>query len=200
MALGHAPDLEGIGDAGFADRVEASVREAAKAGAAAIKVWKNLGLTLRDGDGELVTVDDPRLESLWRTAGEVGLPVVIHVADPVAFFAPLDEGNERLGELRAHPDWWFGGEGMPSFHELISQLDTLIGDYPQTTFVGAHMGCYAEDLRAVGAMLDRHPNYVIDTSARIGEIGRKDPGRCTTSSCATPTGSCSDRTSAGPPP
>ena len=132
--------------------MEASVREAAKAGATAIKVWKNLGLTLRDGDGELVTVDDPRLESLWRTAGEVDLPVVIHVADPVAFFAPLDERNERLGELRAHPDWWFGGGGygLRSFHELISQLDTLIGDYPQTTFVGAHMGCYAEDLPAVG--------------------------------------------------
>jgi predicted TIM-barrel fold metal-dependent hydrolase len=173
MALGHAPDLSGIG-AVAAERVEASIRAAARAGAAVLKVWKNLGLTLYDERNIRVTVDDPRLDVVWRTAGEVGLPVLIHVADPVAFFAPLDDRNERLAELRAHPDWWFGGPGMPAFLELIGQLDRVIGRHPDTIFIGAHMGCYAEDLRAVGEMLERHANYLIDTSARIAEIGRQD--------------------------
>jgi predicted TIM-barrel fold metal-dependent hydrolase len=173
VALGHAPDLSGIG-AIAAESAGASIRAAARAGAAALKVWKNLGLTLHDDRNTRVTVDDPRLDVIWRTAGEVGLPVLIHVADPVAFFAPLDDRNERLAELKAHPDWWFGGPGMPAFLELIDQLDRVIGRFPGTTFIGAHMGCYAEDLEVVGQMLERHANYLIDSSARIAEIGRRD--------------------------
>ena len=173
MALGHAPDLSRIG-AIAADRVEASIRAAAHAGAAVLKIWKNLGLTLYDQRNSRLPVDDPRLDVVWRTAGEVGLPVLIHVADPVSFFAPLDDENERLTELKAHPDWWFGGPGMPAFLELIEQFDRVIGRYPDTTFIGAHMGCYAEDLRVVGVMLERHANYLIDSSARIAEVGRHD--------------------------
>lgn len=174
MALGHALDLSGIGTIA-ADRIEASIRGAAQAGAAVLKIWKNLGLTLYDEQNIRITVDDPRLDVIWRTAGEVGLPVLIHVADPVSFFAPLDDKNERLTELKAHPDWWFGGPGMPTFIELIRQFDRVIGRHPDTTFIGAHMGCYAENLQAVGEMLEGHPNYLIDSSARIAEIGRQDP-------------------------
>ena len=173
LALGHAPDLSGI-DATAAERIESSIRAAAKAGAAVVKVWKNLGLTLYDEQKMRVTIEDPRLDMVWRTAGDVGLPVLVHVGDPVSFFAPLDYWNESLAELKAHPDWWFGGPGMPTFLELIDQFDRLIGRYPDTTFIGAHMGCYAEDLWTVGEMLEHHDNYLIDSSARIAQIGRQD--------------------------
>lgn len=177
MGLGHAPDLSPIGSEGFANDLEASIRAAAEEGAAALKVWKNLGLTLRDAEGQLVAVDDSRLDVLWRTAAEVELPVVIHIADPVAFFAPLDSRNERLAELQAHPDWWFGAGNNPSFLELITQLDNVLARHGETVFIGAHMGCYAENLARVAEMLDEHQNYFVDTSARVAEIGRDDPQR-----------------------
>src|SRR4051812_39627942 len=92
----------------------ASLRASAAAGAKGLKVWKDLGLGVRDARGALVLPDDPRLAPVWETAGELGLPVLIHTADPVAFWQPLDERNERLEELTAHPEWWFGHAGVPS--------------------------------------------------------------------------------------
>jgi hypothetical protein len=149
-----------------------SLRSSAAAGARGLKVWKDLGLRIRDSSGELVLPDDDRLTALFAAAGDLGLPVLIHVADPVAFFQPLDEHNERLEELADHPDWWFGGPGMPTFDELIDSLEALVAAHPATTFIGAHVGCAAEDLARVGQMLDRYPNYHVDLGARMAELGR----------------------------
>jgi predicted TIM-barrel fold metal-dependent hydrolase len=149
------------------------LRDSAAAGARGLKVWKPLGLRLRDETGRLFPVDDPRLDELWATAGELRLPVLIHVADPVAFFRPLDRFNERWEELHAHPDWHFYGGDFPTFDQLIAQLAEVVGRHRATTFIGAHVGCYAENLGWVGALLERCPNFFVDIGARLGELGRQ---------------------------
>jgi predicted TIM-barrel fold metal-dependent hydrolase len=159
---------------GFADRLVASLRRSAAAGARGVKVWKDLGLHVRDDRGELLLPDDPRLSDVWDAAGELGLPVLIHTADPVAFFDPADETNERLEELLQHPDWWFGDRGrFPPFERLIEALEALVASHPRTTFVGVHVGSYAEDLGWVGRMLDTYRNFHVDIAARIAELGRQ---------------------------
>ncbi len=142
-------------------------------GAQGLKIWKGFGLYVRDQQGELVKVDDPRLSPLWEMAGELGLPVMIHVADPVAFFDPIDETNERWEELRAHPDWAFTSPPFPPFTSIMASLANLVARHPNTTFIGAHVGCYAENLGWVGTLLERCPNFYVDLSARIGELGRQ---------------------------
>jgi predicted TIM-barrel fold metal-dependent hydrolase len=166
-------DSDSPADAAAGEALAAQLDAAAAAGARGVKVWKNLGLDVRDGSGALVRPDDARVVAALRAAGDLGLPVLIHTADPVAFFDPLDECNERLDELGAMPEWWFGGPQHPTFHELIDALAQLVEACPATTFVGAHVGCYAEDLAAVGAMLARLPNWNVDTGGRLGEIGRQ---------------------------
>jgi hypothetical protein len=153
--------------------LERQFRDSVTAGAQGLKIWKPLGLTLYDPQGQLVPVDDRRLDPLWAAAGEYGLPVLIHTADPVAFFQPLDASNERWEELAAHPDWHFYGPQFPSFETLIEQFARIVERHPATTFIGAHVGCYAENLAWVGALLDRCPNLYIDISARLAEIGRQ---------------------------
>ena len=148
-------------------------REQVTRGADGLKIWKPFGLQVRDPQGQLAQIDDPRLDSLWAAAGELNLPVMIHIADPVAFFDPLDEANERWEELHAHPDWHFPSPPYPSFNTLMTQFANLIKRHPQTTFIGAHVGCYAENLGWVGQLLDECPNFYIDISARIGELGRQ---------------------------
>lgn len=175
--LHHTPDLARIAEPDFASFISDDVRAAATAGASGIKVWKNLGLGIKDERGELVAVDDPRLDPLWRTAGESGLPVSIHVADPVAFFEPLTPDNERYEELSLHPEWWFGGEEFPTFDEIMGQLENIVARHQSTTFIGLHLGCYAENLDFVGHMLDSYPNYMVDTAARIAEFGRHGAAR-----------------------
>ena len=148
-------------------------RDAFERGARGLKVWKDLGLHLRDDRGELVLPDDERLDPIWDAVAEAGVPVTIHVADPVAFFTPLDERNERLEELLVNPDWWFGDrDRFPSFERLIEALEALIARRADVTWIGAHVLCDAEDPSRVARMLDTYPNAYADVAARIAELGR----------------------------
>jgi hypothetical protein len=126
-------------DPAFGEAEAARLRDGVAAGARGVKVWKTLGLRAQDARGRLVAVDDERLDPLWAAAGELRVPVTIHVADPIAFFEPLDATNERWEELQANPDWQFG-EGFPAFDELIDGLEALVARHPSTTFIGAHVG------------------------------------------------------------
>jgi predicted TIM-barrel fold metal-dependent hydrolase len=158
---------------GFGDWAAGRLRAQKEGGAQGLKIWKPFGLHVRDEKDQLVKVDDARLSPIWETAGELGLPVLIHVADPVAFFDPIDETNERWEELGNHPDWAFTSPPFPPFGEILNGLRSLVIQHPSTTFIGAHVGCYAENLGWVGRMLDDCPNYYIDISARLGELGRQ---------------------------
>ncbi|TXR56396.1 amidohydrolase family protein [Quadrisphaera setariae] len=154
-------------------RLVAQLEAGAAAGAAGLKVWKDLGLSLRDGSGARVLPDDERLAPLWERAGQLGLPVLVHVADPVAFFDPVDRHNERLEELLAHPDWALHGTGAPSHARLLRALDALVGAHSGTRFIAAHLASSAEDLAAASALLDAHPNLAVDLSGRLAELGRQ---------------------------
>lgn len=157
----------------FGEWAAARLREQARRGAEGLKIWKPLGLHVRDQNDVLVRVNDARLDPLWATAAELGLPVMIHVADPVAFFDLVDATNERWEELHAHPDWQFPSPPFPPFLSILEDLAALVERHPQTIFVGAHVGCYAENLAWVSRLLDRCPNFFVDPSARIGELGRQ---------------------------
>lgn len=157
----------------FGEWAAARFRQQVARGADGLKIWKPFGLSVVDHQGKLVEIDDPRLDPLWAAAGELGLPVLIHVADPVAFFYPLDNTNERYEELNAHPDWQFPSPPFPPFMKIMTDLKSLVSRHPKTTFIGAHVGCYAENLGWVGQMLDDCPNYYVDISARLGELGRQ---------------------------
>ena len=200
--------------ADFGEMEAQRFEDSARRGAQGVKVWKTLGLRARDPAGRLVAVDDERLDPFWAMGARLGLPIVVHVADPVAFFDPLEEHNERWEELAEHPDWHFwpprkaeghgrsgvthlsadapvlgaGGDaagdsggngdsgegtGFPTFDEILAAFDRVLGRHSETTFIGAHVGCAAEDLALVSSMLDRHPNFNIDISARIAELGRQ---------------------------
>jgi predicted TIM-barrel fold metal-dependent hydrolase len=142
-------------------------------GAQGLKIWKPFGLHVKDQSGQLAKVDDVRLSPIWEMASELKLPVMIHVADPVAFFDPVDETNERWEEIGNHPDWAFPNPPFPPFMEIMNGFFNLVKRHANTTFIGAHVGCYGENLGFVGKMFDECPNYYIDTSARLGELGRQ---------------------------
>jgi predicted TIM-barrel fold metal-dependent hydrolase len=169
-------------DVRFGETEAERLRDGVAAGARGLKVWKLLGLRARDAAGRLVAVDDERLDPLWAAAGELGVPITIHIADPIAFFEPLDGSNERWEELHEHPDWHFWPtrpagrpdlDGFPPFDELIDGLEAIVVRHPSTVFIGAHVGCAAEDLARVSTILERAPNFHVDLAARIGELGRQ---------------------------
>ncbi len=165
-------DWSRIEEPGFGERAAAQLEEDVKAGAHGLKVAKsNLGLA-KDSRGNFIPVDDPRAFPIWRKAGELKIPVEIHVGDPAAFFTPLDRFNERYDELQDHPDWLFY-PGYPPLETILAQLMSVVAKHPDTIFIGAHMGCYAENLKWVAEQLDKYPNFYVDIDARISELGRQ---------------------------
>ncbi len=157
----------------FARRVSMQLAEAKKKGIRGLNHFKQFGLGYRNPDGSLIAIDDRRWDPIWKTCGELGLPVIIHTADPAAFFLPIDKTNERWEELHRHPDWSFHGDDFPSREELLAARNRVIARHPKTIFIGAHMANNPEDLRTVGKWLDAYPNLYIEFASRIGELGRQ---------------------------
>jgi predicted TIM-barrel fold metal-dependent hydrolase len=166
-------DFGGIDDTGWSQREADRLEAGFKAGARGLKFYKNFGLGVKYKDGRFVPVDDPKLNPVWDVCAKYKRPVIIHVADPAAFWTPLDRFNERWHELNQNPNWLFGGDKYPKREDLLAQLDRVIASHPKTTFISTHFGNNAEDLGAVARQLDSHPNMLVDIDARISELGRQ---------------------------
>lgn len=157
---------------GYGARMAQLVRMGHDLGAKGLKITKGLGLALPGPDGKLLPVDDPELDPVFETAGELGMPIAIHSGDPRAFWLPVDQKNERYAELTAHSGWALHDRKVPSFDEILNQLERRIARHPKTTFISVHLGNCAEDLDRVARMLRTYPNMYVDTAARIPEMGR----------------------------
>lgn len=165
-------DWAGIESATFWPRLTDHFERMVEAGACGLKLWKDLGLRLRDERGRLLRIDDERLAPLFEKAAELDVPIMFHTADPDAFFQPIDRFNERYEELAAHPDWAFPDAEF-SKPELLAQRDRVFARHPDTRFVAAHLAESSENLDRVAAMLERHANVCVDMSARVAELGRQ---------------------------
>lgn len=183
---------------GYAKMQAEAVEREAKAGARGMKVLKTLGLFLRDKQGKLVKIDDPRFDPMWEACAANNITVFMHVSDPEAFFLPTDRYNERFEELNNHPDWSFHGKDFPSHMELMEARNRVLAKHPKTHFVLLHWGNNAENQELVGQWMDKYPNTSVEMGARIGELGRsprttrkfidKYQDRCIFGTDATPKG------------
>lgn len=142
-------------------------------GARGLKIFKSLGFSVKDKDGNRVAVDDPRLDPLWAKCGELGIPVLIHTADPKQFWEPFDANNERWLELKTHPRRKREDDNPVPFKQLIQEQHNLFQKHTKTTFIAAHMGWYANDLNHLGELLDAMPNMMVEIGAVIAELGRQ---------------------------
>jgi predicted TIM-barrel fold metal-dependent hydrolase len=162
---------------GYGPRMAKILRIGHDMGAKGLKIQKALGLGLPGPDGKILPVDDPELDVVFETAGELDMPIAIHSGDPRAFWLPIEPRNERYAELSAHPGWALYGRKVPSFDQILGQLERRIARHPKTKFISVHFGNCAEDVERVTAMMRRYPNMYIDTAARIPEMGRHPPDK-----------------------
>lgn len=170
-------DFRDFGEPGWAKRECDHLERAVEQGAVGFKIHKSLGLERRDSAGRLIPVDDERLAPLFEKAAELNCVVAMHIADPKAFFIPLNEKNERWDELKHNPHWWFGDRTQHPYDwwRLIRQLEKVVRRHPRTTIMGVHFGCAAEEIGYVADVMRDHPNYIVDIAARVPELGRHEP-------------------------
>ena len=158
---------------GFAQRTANELATAVENGVSGLKIFKMFGLNYRNPDGTLIKIDDSRWDPIWQACGDLGIPILIHTADPAAFFDPIDPQNERWEELSRHPDWSFHGTDFPSRQELLDARNRVIARHPKTQFIGAHVANHSEDLSVVDQWLVKYPNLWIEPASRIAELGRQ---------------------------
>lgn len=163
----------GVGDPGWEQKAVQQLEADVKAGAKGLKVYKNLGFSYKDNKGNVLRVDDPRLDPVWRKCGELGIPVLIHTADPKQFWEEADEHNERWLELLTYPGRKRGNDNPAPWKDLIEQQHTIIRKHPATNFIAAHFGWYPNDLAQLGKLLDAMPNMYVEFGAVIAELGRQ---------------------------
>ena len=125
-------------------------------------------------DGRRVPVDDPVLDPLFDAMGRLHLPLAIHVGDPKAFFDPMGPNNERIEELASAPSWSFADRSkFPTWEALYDEFEGRVKRSSKTSIIGVHFGNAPEEPTACNRMLDKYPNFYVDTAARVPEIGRK---------------------------
>lgn len=166
-------NFSGVGEPGWGEAAAKQLEEDVKNGANGLKIYKSLGFSVKDNNGNRVTVDDPRLNPVWTKCAELKIPVIIHTADPKSFWDPVDEHNERWLEITTHPGRKRGPNDPVPFETLIEEQHRLFRNHPKTTFIAAHFGWYPNNLGKLGNLLNELPNVVVEFGAVIAELGRQ---------------------------
>ena len=166
-------DFEGVGNAGWAEDAVAKLTLDVKNGAKGLKIYKSLGLRYKDTDGKRLAIDDPRLDPIWAKCGELGIPVLIHAADPKSFWDPMNSSNERWLELKTRPRRKRSDTNPAPWSQIIAEQHNMFKKHPDTKFINAHMGWYANNLGRLGQLMDEMPNMYVGIGAVIAELGRQ---------------------------
>lgn len=162
-----------VGEKGWTENAVKQLEEDVKAGAQGLKIYKSLGFSVKDNEGNRVGIDDVRLDPIWAKCGELGIPVLIHAADPKPFWDEHDENNERWLELKVRPRRKRSATNPVPWQQIIDEQHHIFKKHPQTKFINAHMGWYANDLGKLGQLLDEIPNMYVEIGAVIAELGRQ---------------------------
>lgn len=166
-------DFDGVGNPGWAENAVAQLENDVKNGAKGLKVYKSLGLRNKDVDGNRLAIDDPRLDPVWDKCGELGIPVLIHAADPKSFWDPMDSDNERWLELKTRPRRKRSDTDPAPWQQIIDEQHNMFKKHLSTKFINAHMGWYANNLGRLGELMQEMPNMYVGIGAVIAELGRQ---------------------------
>lgn len=166
-------DLTSIDDADWTERTVNQIKHDVKMGANGLKIYKSQGMSNKDSKGNRVQINDIRIDPVWQICGELGIPVLIHSADPRQFWAPMDSTNERWLELKLRPRRKRSDTDPAPWQTIIDEQHNIFEKHPETTFINAHLGWYANDLATLATLMDKYPNMQAEIGAVISELGRQ---------------------------
>ncbi|MBI3350251.1 MAG: amidohydrolase family protein [Burkholderiales bacterium] len=159
------------------------IAAAMQAGAVGVKVWKNIGMSLKGADDQLVMIDDARFVPLFDDFARQGIPLLGHQGEPHNCWLPLEKmtvNNDRA-YFKAHPQYHMAlHPEMPSWEAQMAARDRMVAAHPGLRFIGVHLASLERDVDELAAFLDRFPNAVVDVAARIGQLqyqSQQDRGR-----------------------
>ncbi len=136
-------------------------------GAVAVKIWKNVGMELKDRSGHFVLPDDPRFNPIYDDIASHGKTLIAHLAEPDSCWQPPNGNSPDYNYYREHPEWYmYRHPDHPAKAAILQARDHVLAAHPQLRVVGAHLGSLEMNLDQLGRTLDRYPNFAVDVAAR----------------------------------
>lgn len=137
-------------------------------GAVAVKIWKNVGMEIKDRNGKYILADDPKFEPIYQDIARHGKTLMSHQAEPDVAWGPPDPSDPSWSYYQENPQWYLGDKpGFPSKQAILEARDHVLASNPTLKMVGVHLGSMEKDLDNIAAHLDKYPNFAIDTAARM---------------------------------
>ncbi len=166
-------DLRGRDEPGWAARTIAWLDAAFARGAVAVKIWKEVGIEIKDRDGKFILPDDPLFDPIYAHLAKVGKPLHAHLAEPIDAWLALDPNSSHYGYYSQNPQWHlYGKPEYPSHAAIIAARDNIMRKHPALVVVGAHLGSLEHDLDGIAERLERYPNFQIEVAARTRNLTR----------------------------
>lgn len=174
FAFASTFDLSARNQPDYHRQVDRWLTSCVESGALMIKIWKEIGMEIKDSEGEFIMPDDELFDPIYRRIGQLGQPLIAHLAEPVAAWRPLDPESPHYNYYSSHPEWHFyRKKGVPSWEEIIAARDRILEKHRSFDFIGAHLGSMAHDVDEVAERFDRFPHFYVDVSARTNDLTRQ---------------------------
>lgn len=165
--------VDGYGKPDFADSIITTIQKCMSKGASGIKVWKNIGMVLRDTSGKYIMVDNPSFEPVFRYLEANRIPVMGHLGEPRNCWLPLSEMTDTSNYryYKSHPQYhMYMHPEAPSYDDQMNARDNVLRKFPELAFEGAHFASLEWSIDELAKRLDSFPNLSVDMSARMGHL------------------------------
>jgi predicted TIM-barrel fold metal-dependent hydrolase len=164
-------DARGFEQPDFTSRTLAIINQCYAQGAVGVKVWKNIGMEIKSKSGEWLMPDDKALLPIYASLQKEDRTLIAHFAEPNAAWLPLDTKTAHAGFYATHPEhYMYTKPGAPTKEAILAARDRMLARYPKLRVVGCHFGSNEEDFKALAKRLDTYPNFIVDTSGRVGHL------------------------------
>ena len=169
-------DPYSFNQSGYAQNTVRGLNEDFANGAIAVKLWKNVGMEIKDASGKYLMPDDPGFEPILQDIAAKNKTLVAHVADPDSGWQPPNPASPDYEYYRDNPKaYMYGKSGVPNKAEIMRARDRLLEKNPDLRVVGAHLGSMESNLTDLGKHLDRYPNFAVDIAARMPYFEMRPP-------------------------
>jgi predicted TIM-barrel fold metal-dependent hydrolase len=175
LAWASTFDARGFEEPDFTERTIARLRQSFADGAIGVKIWKNIGMSIKGKSGAYLLADDRALRPVYEAILKADRTLVAHLAEPDGAWLPLDAKNPELRYYSNNPQWhMYGKTGAPVKEDILKARDRVLALYPKLRVVGCHLGSDEDDLGRLARRLDAFPNFAVDTAARVRYFARGD--------------------------
>jgi hypothetical protein len=166
-------DLRRRDESTYAIDVIAFLNRTFDQGAVGVKIWKEVGIDIKDRDGKFILPDDPRFDPIYAHLAKRGKPLHAHLAEPIDAWLPLDPNSAHYNYYSSNPQWHLHGKPeYPSHAAIIAARDNIMRKHPTLVVLGAHLGSLEHDLDGIAERLERYPNFYIEVAARTRNLTR----------------------------